>query len=175
MKGQNLRILIGSPAKCVAFSTSCTYHLSNSLEDSSTKDDEGGFQKQEVTGCAGDISCDALYSVETDSNGINGQDALDLVLAGQEVDVEFSPTSGTAQKAVPPFYPARQKEIRLYFPCAKVRRKTCQSPLELIQCNQIATVGKNACGRPDCYIVRGVSCGRYDPNSDDGSFPDLYR
>ena len=98
MKGQNLRILIGSPAKCVAFATSCTYHLSNTLEDSSTKDTEGGFQKQEVTGCAGDISCDALYSVETDSNGINGQDALDLVLAGQEVDVEFSPTTGTKNR-----------------------------------------------------------------------------
>ena len=94
MKGQNLRILIGSPAKCVAFSTSCTYHLSATLEDSSTKDDAGGFQKQEVTGMAGDISCDALYSVEPDTTGINGADALDLLLAGQEVDVEFSPTTG---------------------------------------------------------------------------------
>ena len=98
MKGQNLRILIGSPAKCVAFSTSCTYHLSATLEDSSTKDDEGGFQKQEITGMAGDISCDALYSVETDADGVNGIDALDMVLAGQEVDVEFSPTTGTKNR-----------------------------------------------------------------------------
>ena len=94
MKGQNLRILIGSPAKCVAFATSCTYHLSATLEDSSTKDDIGGFQKQEVTGMAGDISCDALYSVDADANGVNGEDALDLLLAGQEVDVEFSATTG---------------------------------------------------------------------------------
>lgn len=94
MKGQNLRILIGSPAKCVAFSTGCTYHLSNTLEDASTKDDVGGFQKQEVTGMAGDISCDALYSVDADSGAVNGEAALDMVLAGQEVDVEFSPTEG---------------------------------------------------------------------------------
>jgi len=94
MKGQNLRILIGSPAKCVAFSTSCTYHLSATLEDSSTKDDAGGFQKQEVTGMAGDISCDALYSTETDATGVNGENALDMLLAGQEVDVEFSATTG---------------------------------------------------------------------------------
>jgi hypothetical protein len=86
--------LIGSPAKCVAFSTSCTYHLSATLEDSSTKDDAGGFQKQEVTGMAGDISCDALYSVDADASGINGTDALDMLLAGQEVDVEFSATTG---------------------------------------------------------------------------------
>lgn len=97
MKGQNLRIFIkqgSGTAKCVAFSTSCTYHLSANLEDSSTKDDAGGFQKQEVTGMAGDISCDALYSVETDASGVNGEDALDLLLAGQEVDVEFSATTG---------------------------------------------------------------------------------
>ena len=94
MKGQNLRILIGSPAKCVAFSTGCTYHLSSTLEDSSTKDDVGGFQKQEVTGMAGDISCDALYSVDADSGAVNGEAALDMVLAGQEVDVEFSVTEG---------------------------------------------------------------------------------
>ena len=94
MKGQNLRILIGSPAKCIAYSTSCTYHLSNTLEDSSTKDDVGGFQKQEVTGMAGDISCDALFAVGTDSTAVNGEAALDLVLAGAEVDVEFSPTEG---------------------------------------------------------------------------------
>ena len=72
MKGQNLRIMIGSPAKCVAFATSCTYHLSATLEDASTKDDSGGFQKQEVTGMAGDFSCDALYSVNSDTGAING-------------------------------------------------------------------------------------------------------
>lgn len=97
MKGQNLRIFIkqgSAAAKCVAYSTSCTYHLSATLEDSSTKDDAGGFQKQEVTGMAGDFSCDALYSVATDSTGVNGEDALDLLLAGREVTIEFSATSG---------------------------------------------------------------------------------
>ena len=92
MKGQNLRIMIGG--KCVAFSTSCTYHLSATLEDSSTKDDIGGFQKQEVTGMAGDFSCDAIYSVENDETGVNGEQALDMLLAGQEVDVEFTATNG---------------------------------------------------------------------------------
>ena len=97
MKGQNLRIFIkqgSGDAKCVAFATSCTYHLSATLEDSSTKDDAGGFQKQEVTGMAGDFSCDALYSVDTDATGVNGEDALDMLLAGQEVTIEFSATSG---------------------------------------------------------------------------------
>jgi hypothetical protein len=43
---------------------------------------------------AGDISCDALFSTETDATGVNGEQALDMLLAGQEVDVEFSPTTG---------------------------------------------------------------------------------
>ena len=43
---------------------------------------------------AGDISCDALYSTETDQSGVNGEQALDMVLAGQEVQVEFSATTG---------------------------------------------------------------------------------
>lgn len=79
---------------CVAFATSCTYHLSANLEDSSTKDDTGDFQLQQVVGLAGDISCDALYSVE------NGPAMLNLLLAGAEVDVTFTPTGG-AQNRVP--------------------------------------------------------------------------
>ena len=97
MKGQHLRIFIkqgNGDAKCIAFAQSMTYHLSANLEDSSTKDDTGDFQKQAVVGMAGDFSCDALYSVETDATGVNGEDALDLVLAGQEVTVEFSGTTG---------------------------------------------------------------------------------
>ena len=47
-----------------------------------------------MVGYAGDISCDALYSMAADANGVNGVDALDLLLAGQEVTVKFSGTSG---------------------------------------------------------------------------------
>lgn len=96
MKGQNLRILIGE--KCVAFSTSCTYHVSASLESSSTKDDVGGFDKQSLTGFTGDISADALYSTDADAGGVNGEDALDMILAGQEVTVKFSPTTGAKNR-----------------------------------------------------------------------------
>lgn len=96
MKGQNLRIMIGS--KCVAFATSCVYHLSTTLEDSSTKDDTGGFLKQDVVGFAGDISCDALYSVDVDANGVNGEQALDMLLAGAEVEVKFTGTSGSQNR-----------------------------------------------------------------------------
>lgn len=93
IKGQHLRITIGG--KYVAFSTSCTVHVSNSLEDSSTKDTtDGMWAQQSLVGKSWDISVDALYSVDNDQTGINGQQALDLVLANAEVDIEFTGTSG---------------------------------------------------------------------------------
>lgn len=94
IKGQNLRIKIAG--KFVGFATSCTVHVSASLEDSSTKDSSDGiFQEQQLTGLAWDISTDALYSVDTDATGINAEGALDAILARQKVDIEFTGTVGT--------------------------------------------------------------------------------
>jgi hypothetical protein len=94
IKGQNLRLKIAG--KFVGFATSCTVHVSASLEDSSTKDSSDGiFQEQQLTGLAWDISTDALYSVDTDAIGINAEGALDAILARQKVDIEFTGTVGT--------------------------------------------------------------------------------
>ena len=94
IKGQNLRLKIAG--KFVGFATSCTVHVSASLEDSSTKDSSDGiFQEQQLTGLAWDISTDALYSVDTDATGINAEGALDAILARQKVEIEFTGTVGT--------------------------------------------------------------------------------
>lgn len=92
IKGQNLRLLIGG--KCVAFSTSCTAHVSLNLEESSTKDSTNNFTEQTPTGISWDMSCDALYSVDADATGVNAIDALDTVLAQQKVQVQFEETTG---------------------------------------------------------------------------------
>lgn len=92
IKGQNLRITVGG--KCIAFATSCTVHTSLTLEDSSSKDSTNNFTMQECTGISWDMSCDALYSVDADQTGVNGLNALDLVLAQQKVQVQFEQTEG---------------------------------------------------------------------------------
>lgn len=96
IKGQNLRLKLGS--KFIAFATDCTVHVSATLEDSSTKDTANtngiAWQEQELTGIAWDISTSALYSVDNDATGHNAEDALDLMLAGQKVWVEFTGASG---------------------------------------------------------------------------------
>lgn len=99
IKGQNLRITLGG--LFVGFATSCTLHISMTLEDSSTKDSTGSWQEQELTGKAWDISCDALYSTgENDANGVSGEGALDLILAGEEVEVEFVAASGDKNRVI---------------------------------------------------------------------------
>lgn len=92
IKGQNLRITVGG--KYVAFATSCTVHASQSLESSSTKDNTNNYESNECVGVTWDLSCDALYSVDADTTGINGINALDLVLAQQKVQVTFELTNG---------------------------------------------------------------------------------
>lgn len=102
LKGQNLRLKIGSGTsqKFVAFATTCTVHVSATLEDSSTKDSTGDWQKQEITGMAWDFSTDALFSVDEDSTGHNATGALDLVLAKNKVFVEFEVgTSGAKNRS----------------------------------------------------------------------------
>lgn len=94
IKGQNLRLFVNS--KCIAMSTSAQFHISASLEDSSTKDSTGDWQEQEVTGLSWDCSCDSLVTL-TD-NGTNGelpQDLLSLIINKTLVTVTFDQTAGT--------------------------------------------------------------------------------
>ena len=92
IKGQQLRLTLAG--KFVAFSTSCTVHTSLNLEESSTKDSTNNFTEQTPTGISWDMSCDALFSVDADTTGQNGVNALDLVLAQQKVQVQFEQTQG---------------------------------------------------------------------------------
>lgn len=94
IKGQNLRVMVGG--KCIAMATSCTFHVSAQLEDSSTKDSTGDWQEQEVTGLSWDASTDSLVTL-TD-NGANGElpvDLLSLIINKTAVTLTFDQTSGT--------------------------------------------------------------------------------
>ena len=94
IKGQNLRVMVGG--KCIAMATSCQFHVSAQLEDSSTKDSVGDFQEQEVTGLSWDAQADSLVTLE--DNGTNGelpQDLLSLMINKTKVTLTFDQTAGT--------------------------------------------------------------------------------
>lgn len=82
--------------KCIAMATSCTFHVSAQLENSSSKDDTGDWQNQEVTGLSWDASTESLVTL-TD-NGANGelpQDILSLIINKTKVTLTFDQTNGT--------------------------------------------------------------------------------
>ena len=94
IKGQNLRVMVGG--KCIAMATSCTFHISAQLEDTSTKDSTGDWQEQEVVGLSWDASTESLVTL-TD-NGTNGelpQDLLSLIINKTLVTLTFDQTAGT--------------------------------------------------------------------------------
>ena len=94
IKGHNLRVMVGG--KCIAMATSCQFHVSAQLEDSSTKDSVGDFQEQEVTGLSWDAQTDSLVTLE--DNGTNGelpQDLLSLMINKTKVTLTFDQTAGT--------------------------------------------------------------------------------
>jgi hypothetical protein len=75
--------------------TSCTFHVSAQLEDSSTKDSVGDWQEQEVTGLSWDAQTDSLVTLE--DNGTNGelpQDLLGLIINKTKVTLTFDQTAG---------------------------------------------------------------------------------
>ena len=93
IKGQNLRVMVGG--KCVAMATSCQFHVAAQLEDASTKDSEGDWQEQEVTGLSWDAQTESLVTLE--DNGTNGelpQDLLSLMINKTQVTLTFDQTAG---------------------------------------------------------------------------------
>lgn len=93
IKGQNLRVMIGG--KCIAKATSCTFHVAAQMADSSTKDDTGSWQSQEVVGLSWDASTDSLMTLTDDgSNGELPQDIFTVATAMTPVTLTFDTTSG---------------------------------------------------------------------------------
>ena len=94
IKGQNLRIMVGG--KCIAMATSCQLHISAQMEDSSTKDDAGNWQTQEVVGLSWDVQTDSLITlVDNGSNGELPTDLLSLIISQTKVTLTFDQTTGT--------------------------------------------------------------------------------
>ena len=82
--------------KCIAMATSCQFHISAQLEDSSTKDSTGDWQEQEVTGLSWDASTDSLVTlVDNGSNGELPADLMSLIINKTLVTLTFDQTAGT--------------------------------------------------------------------------------
>ena len=82
--------------KCIAMATSCQLHISAQMEDSSTKDDAGNWQTQEIVGLSWDVQTDSLITlVDNGSNGELPTDLLSLIISQTKVTLTFDQTAGT--------------------------------------------------------------------------------
>lgn len=94
IKGQNLRVMVGG--KCIAMATSCQFHVASEMQDSSTKDDTGDWQMNEVVGLSWDASTESLVTlVDNGSNGELPTDLISLILNKTLVTLTFDQTAGT--------------------------------------------------------------------------------
>lgn len=99
MKGQNLRLFIGSSSsdkKPIAHALDCTLHLGTSVEDDSDKDSDGDWGENVVTAKNWDVSANAKFNLDTDSGAKTTSDII--AYFGTEVYIELSPASGTKNR-----------------------------------------------------------------------------
>lgn len=111
IKGQNLRVFVGG--KCIAKATSCTFHVSAQLSDSSTKDDADDWQKQEVVGKSFDVQTNSLVVIDNTETGEAPVDLLSLILNATEVTLKFDLTAGANNRVAQGSALARQGQAYL--------------------------------------------------------------
>lgn len=98
-KGQFIRLLIKKATDtgdelCIMAATNCTLHVSATVEESSTKDDEGDWQVQEVTGLNYDITSEALVVVDATDTGAQGLDWFMDSVDGSELSWTIAQVAG---------------------------------------------------------------------------------
>lgn len=96
-KGQYFRLFLSSngvadPSRVISAAKQLTLHISISLEESTTKDTEGDWVRQEPTGISFDISSNALMrSGETITSSVEGQTLADIeTIFNNAVPVKFA-------------------------------------------------------------------------------------
>ena len=106
-KGQFVRLFLGSdnsaiPAKVIAAANTLQVHVSVQLEDATTKDTDGTFQVQEVTGISYDITTNALVrSGDVITSSVQGQDLASIESiheAEMPVKFQIANVSGANQR-----------------------------------------------------------------------------
>ena len=81
--------------KCIAEATSCTFHISAQMADSSTKDDANNWAKNEPVGLSWDAQTDSLVTlVDNGSNGELPVDLMNLIKNMTKVTLTFDQTAG---------------------------------------------------------------------------------
>jgi len=90
VKGQNLRVFVGSRA--IAAALDCQLQLQLNVTPYSTKDDEGAFTKNTVVSLQWSVTANAVVTDDQELNAIGVSELADMV--GQSVQVQLNTTNG---------------------------------------------------------------------------------
>lgn len=90
VKGQNLRLFVGSRA--IAAALDCQLQVQLNVTPYSTKDDEGSFTKNRVVSLQWSVTANAIVVDDVELDAIGAAELTDLV--GQDVQVQLNTTNG---------------------------------------------------------------------------------
>lgn len=155
IKGQNLRVFVGSRAIIAALD--CQLQLQLNVTQYSTKDDEGGWTKNETVSLQWSVTANAAVTDEQELGAIGVAEIADLI--GQTVQVQLATASGDKNRERGVQMMAGEAIVSdVQYTAQNRQRTTCQVTLTgkknaLIDLREIITADGHNIRTADGHIV----------------------
>ncbi len=126
VKGQNLRIFVGSRA--IAAALDCSLHVQLNVQQFSTKDDEGAWAKNRIVNVAWSATANAVVTDTEELEAIGISELADLI--GTTVKVQLNTTDGTQNRTMSSLLLAGDAIVSdVQYTAENRKRSTCQVTL----------------------------------------------
>jgi hypothetical protein len=155
VKGQNLRVFVGSRA--IAAALDCQLQLQLNVTPYSTKDDEGAFTKNRVVSLQWSVTANAAVTDDAELDAIGVADLADMI--GQSVQVQLNTTNGEKNREELQQLLAGEAILSdVQYTAQNRQRSTCQITLTgkknmLIDLRYIITANEHYIRTADSHIV----------------------
>ena len=155
VKGQNLRLFVGSRA--IAAALDCQLQLQLNVTPYSTKDDEGAFTKNRVVSLQWSVTANAAVTDDAELDAIGVADLADMI--GQSVQVQLNTTNGEKNREELQQLLAGEAILSdVQYTAQNRQRSTCQITLTgkknmLIDLRYIITANEHYIRTADGHIV----------------------
>jgi hypothetical protein len=126
VKGQNLRIFVGSRA--IAAALDCSLQVQLNLQQFSTKDDEGAWTKNRIVSVAWSVTANAVVTDTEELEAIGISELADLI--GSTVKVQLNTTEGNQNRSISSLLLAGDATVTdVQYTAENRSRATCQVTL----------------------------------------------
>ena len=126
VKGQNLRIFVGS--RVIAAALDCSLQVQLNLQQFSTKDDEGAWTKNRIVSVAWSVTANAVVTDTEEMDAIGISELADLI--GSTVKVQLNTTEGNQNRSISSLLLAGDATVTdVQYTAENRRRSTCQVTL----------------------------------------------